>query len=80
MGYILDTGDDLLGLERRKRSYNILDLKREDRGPNLKQKSDHIFAYADGEIEMSAEFLLHLLEYFELHPGERNALERMVRM
>lgn len=69
MGMILDTNDELLGLERRRESYGILDLKRQS------GKSMHIFAYEDGAIEMSNEFLLKLLRYFERNPEEHNNLE-----
>lgn len=73
MGIILDTDDDILGLERRNESYVILDLKREYK-PGSKTTSKHIFAYADGEIEMSNEFLLGLIVYFEENPDERQEI------
>jgi hypothetical protein len=74
MGQELDTNDDILGLEERRESFNIVDLKREYRGPELKQKSEHIFAYADGEIEMSKEFLRKLVKFFD-DPANRKKLE-----
>jgi hypothetical protein len=119
MGMILDTEDDVLGLEERRESLVILDLKRKymsefaqstdykvekrpqqgdhytyavakrgslfiDCGTNeLKAEqiaaamntlddskrsrhlSDHIFAYQDGEIEISKAFLRKLVLFFD---------------
>jgi hypothetical protein len=69
MGMILDTGDELLCLERRRESYGILDRRRSS------GKSEHIFAYEDGAIEMSNQFLLKLIRYFSSNPEELNKLE-----
>lgn len=38
--------------------------------------SAHIFAYADGEIEVSKDFLNRLLTYFEKNSEEREELRR----
>lgn len=83
MGMILDTGKSLLGLERRRESYGVLDLERKYHsehglGPAKREitniKSDHITVYGDGEIEMSKEFLLQLVEFFD-DPEHRKTLE-----
>lgn len=74
MGFIIDTGDDLVGLERRRESYYVLDLSREWDSATGKNKSSHVFAYGNGEIELSAEFLDRLVDWFEKHPEERAEL------
>ena len=77
MGLIIDTDDELLGLERRRESYGILDLKREFHstpGKGHEYKSEHIFAYGDGCIEVSNDFLNRLLTWFENHDEERKEL------
>ena len=35
-------------------------------------KSEHIFTYLDGEIEVSKEFLLELLKYFDDSKNRKN--------
>lgn len=132
MGMILDTNDEVLGLEERRESFNVLDLKRKypakareqfqvqrrlvsdgsghacyefsvvkDNGEhwlpcgnNLykaeitadlmnagaatrlprEHLSEHIFANADGEIEVSKAFLRKLVAFFE-YPENRKLLE-----
>jgi hypothetical protein len=73
MGMVLETNDELLSLEDRRESFVILDLQRkypsEHNGEYnrevLNVKSEHIFAAADGEIEISKEFLLKLVKFFD---------------
>ena len=83
MGLILDTNDPILGLEQRRESFNVMDLRRqypsEHGGEYYRQevlnvKSQHIFAYADGEIEVSKDFLLRLVKFFD-DPENRKRLE-----
>ena len=88
MGLILDTNDPILGLEKRRESFNICDLQRkypnDTEQPGIKDedkyrqvlavKSEHIFAYADGEIEMSKDFLRRLVKFFDA-PERRRMLE-----
>jgi len=61
MGLILDTGSDILGVEIRRESVGLLDLKRSGTGV---QTSEHIYAYGDGAIEVSKEWLRDLLAFF----------------
>ena len=83
MGLILETNDDLLSLEVRRESFIILDLQRkypsEYEGPYRREvlnvKSEHIFAATDGEIEVSKEFLLKLVKFFD-EPKNRKILEK----
>jgi len=84
MGMILDTRDDVLGLEERRESFVVVDKKRlypceQDPRPKdrtvLEVKSEYIFANADGEIEVSKEFLIKLVEFFGL-PENRDMLRR----
>lgn len=82
MGLILSTNDEVLGVEVRRESVNIVDLQRkypsQHGGEYYRQtinvKSEHIFANADGEIEVSKEFLLKLIEFFE-KPENRKRLK-----
>jgi hypothetical protein len=88
MGLILDTDDPILGLEKRRESFNICDLQRKYPNdidqPGIKDedkyrqvlavKSEHIFAYADGEIEISKDFLRRLVKFFD-KPERRRMLE-----
>lgn len=82
MGMELDTNDEILGLEERRESFNVVDLKRkypsEHGGEYYRQainvKSEHIFAAADGEIEVSKEFLRKLVAFFD-KPENRKKLE-----
>ena len=87
MGAILDTNDEVLGLEERRESFNIMDLKRKYpsdpdhkgdtyRAPVLNVTSEHIFAYADGEIEISKEFLLKLVEFFDNPENRKRLIEK----
>jgi len=85
---ILDTDDPILGLEKRRESFNICDLQRKYPNdidqPGIKDedkyrqvlavKSEHIFAYADGEIEISKDFLRRLVKFFD-KPERRRMLE-----
>jgi hypothetical protein len=128
MGVILETDDEILGLEERRESLIVVDMKRkfpsempqmepkftiskvggEDRyiwtgvgaeahiyldcgaaaeektrficaalnkaaAPNP-QLSEHIFAYQDGEIEVSKKYLLKLVEFFD-KPENRKRLQ-----
>ena len=81
MGYILDTKSDLLGLEERTDSFYVGDLRRrESQDPDPEVVSDHIACYEDGSIEMSKEFLLKLVCFFDsmgnrkrLHGPYKNA-------
>lgn len=69
MGYIVDTRDDLVGIETRRESFNLLDLQRtwsEDQGSH----SDHVIAYEHGTIEMTYEFLHRLLAVIERNPDD----------
>lgn len=86
MGSIQETNDDVLGLEERKESFMVCDLQRVypagDRATNLgfyrevmNIKSNHIFAYADGEIEITKDFLRRLVGFFDI-PENRKKLER----
>ena len=82
MGLILDTNDPVLGLEERRESFNVLDLTR--KYPNetgktyycqrINTESKHIFANADGEIEVSKDFLRRLIAFFD-DPDNRKRLE-----
>lgn len=81
MGCILETNDEVLGLERRRESFVVLDLQREYPTPatantrtTLNIKSEHIFANADGEIEVSREFLKKLVAFFD-KPENRKMLD-----
>lgn len=83
MGFILDTNDDILGLEERRESFGIMDLQRkypsEHGGPYyrvnaINLKSEHIFVAGDGEIEISKEFLRKLVAFFD-DPANRKRLE-----
>jgi hypothetical protein len=76
MGFIIDTHDEVLGLEERRESFCVCDLKRKypsdpDYGeikPSYTMpgvKSEHIFVACDGEIEISKEFLLKLVVFFD---------------
>jgi len=75
MGCILDTDSKILGIEERRESFIILDLERiypkEQGNDTDKIKSNHIFAYADGEIEVSKEFLIQLIEFFECEENRK---------
>lgn len=82
MGQILDTDDEILGLEERRESFNVMDLKRQypsEHGGDyyrhqvLNIKSQHIFVAGDGEIEMSKEFLRKLVAFFD-KPENRKRL------
>ena len=82
MGLILDTDDDLLGLEKRRESFIIMDLKRvypahQTPRPDDRQiwatESEHIFVACDGEIEVSKEFLRKLVAFFD-NPENRKML------
>jgi hypothetical protein len=83
MGCILETNDDLLALEERRESFNIMDIQRQypsEHGGDynrtvLNIQSEHIFAAGDGEIEMSKEFLLKLVKFFD-NPENRKRLEQ----
>jgi hypothetical protein len=84
MGLILDVEDDVLGLEERRESFIIVDKKRlypceQDPKPKDRTvpaiKSEHVFANADGEIEISKEFLTKLVEFFDL-PENRDRLKK----
>ena len=64
MGFIIDTDDEELGLEKRKESFYIYALK-----------GEHIFLYPEkdsrtGTAEMSKVFLRKLVDYFKKHPEE----------
>jgi hypothetical protein len=61
MGLILDTDSEILGIEIRRESVSLVDLKRSGTGV---QTSDHIFVYGDGAIEVSKEWLKELLGFF----------------
>jgi hypothetical protein len=83
MGLILDTNDPILGLEERRESFMVMDLKRQypsEHGGEywrkgvLNLKSEHIFSYGDGEIEISKEFLRKMLSFFD-DPQNRKRLE-----
>lgn len=82
MGMILKTNSPILCLERRRQSYVVMDSERiyQEGGPVECHRfiidSRHISAYGDGEIEMSAEFLNALLEYFENNPKERREVRK----
>jgi hypothetical protein len=82
MGFIIETQDELLGLERRLESYGILDLQRKPYGSGNGPDgiSAHVFAYEDGAIEFSNDFLNRLLRWFEQHPQEREDLKRFSRI
>jgi hypothetical protein len=74
MGFVIDTGIEGLGLERRRESYYIYSL-----GTIC---NNDIFLYPDvefpdkspssGTIEMSKIFLKNLIKYFNEHPEELN--------
>lgn len=65
MGFIIETDDEELGLERRKESFYIND-----------STGNHIFLYPEkdnertGTVEMSKTFLKKLVDYFNKHPEE----------
>ena len=61
MGLILDTESDILGVEIRRESIGLLDLKR---CSTAAATSEHIFVYGDGAIEVSKEWLRELLAFF----------------
>lgn len=83
MGMILETNDDLMSLEDRRESFVILDLKRKYPSEHLgardrvvlNVKSEHIYAAADGEIEISKEFLRKIVKFFD-NPKNRQRLEK----
>jgi hypothetical protein len=66
---IIETDDEILGLEERRESFNICDMKRvypaaiTPYRQVMPIKSEPIFAYADGEIEISKEFLRKLVAF-----------------
>jgi len=62
MGLILDTESEILGVEIRRESVILLDLQRI--GVASATKSEHIFVYGDGSIEVSKEWLRELLQFF----------------
>ena len=64
MGFILDTKSDLLDLEERMDSFYVRDKQRRS-GQNDELVSDHIVCYGDGTIEVSKEFLLKLVCFFD---------------
>ncbi len=65
MGFIIDTGDKELGLERRRESFYV-----------YAPEGEHIFIYPEsgnertGTVEMSKPFLRKLIDYFNNHPEE----------
>ena len=85
MGMILETKDEILGLEERRESFIVMDLKRKyphEQEPDpsnhnreiLAVKSEHIFVACDGEIEVSKEFLRKLVAFFD-KPSNRKMLD-----
>lgn len=84
MGLVLDSeelGTKHLALEIRRESVGIMDIHRkyphELKPPAdptqdypRRGKSEHIFCYSEGEIEVSKEFLLELVKFLD-HPGNR---------
>ncbi len=69
MGFIIDTGIENLGLEKRKESFYIYELE----GEEVDKKSCEIFAFGlNGKmesptIEISKDFLKKILKYFNEH-------------
>lgn len=62
MGFIIDTNDKELGLERRRESFYIYENNEE---------SKHIFTYnTNGLVEISKEFLKKIVDYFNQHQEE----------
>ena len=67
MGFIIETNDEELGLERRNESFYV-----------YSPKGNHIFLYPEdnnliikiGTVEMSKVFLKKLVDYFDKHPEE----------
>lgn len=65
MGFIVETNDEELGLEKRRESFYI-----------YATKGKHIFLYPEGDdsrtgtVEMSKVFLKKLVDYFKKHPEE----------
>jgi len=72
MGLILDTNSEILGVEILRESIGLLDLKRTDAHES---KSDHIYCYGDGAIEVSKEWLKELLEFFSKPENEKYLYE-----
>jgi hypothetical protein len=79
MGRILDpeeVGGKHLALEIRRESLVIMDINRKYPGEYPNEtipdhgRSEHIFAYQDGEIEISKEALLELVKFLD-DPGNR---------
>lgn len=66
MGLILDTQSEILGVEIRRESVSLLDLKR--KGPyetgEEETTSEHVYTYGHGSIELSKEWLKELIAFF----------------
>jgi hypothetical protein len=65
MGLFIETGDDRLGLEIRRKSIVIHDLL--DPGEGTERSWDrHIFPFVEeGSVEISKDFLRRLLTFFD---------------
>ena len=75
MGMVLETQDPILGLEQRRESFYVFDQTRKpDPDKHCKSISEHIFAYDEGYVELSNEFLKKLVKFFD-KPKNRALLE-----
>ncbi len=74
MGFIIDTGVENLGLERRKESFYIYELEGED--VNRDKEKCEIFSFGingthkSPTLEITKPFLKKIIKYFNEHPGE----------
>lgn len=75
MGFIIETGIDNLGLERRRESFYIYELDKSIES-ELSGKDSEIFAFGtqglakSPTLEITKPFLKKILKYFNEHPEE----------
>ena len=75
MGFIIETGIENLGLERRRESFYIYELNKTIES-ELSGKYSEIFAYGiQGQnksptLEITKSFLRKIIKYFNEHPDE----------
>lgn len=79
MGFIVDTGIDNLGIERRKESFYIYELDKTIES-ELSGKDSEIFAFGvqglsrSPTLEITNDFLKKIVRYFNEHPEELNGV------
>jgi hypothetical protein len=64
----LDCGDNEYVAEQTCVALNKLEQEKDAAESKRRNLSEHIFAYADGEIEISKEFLRKLVDYLNANP------------